>query len=60
MVTITLPRSVARPLGILDREDGVRLTSRDKAWLVRNVKDRMKPHHQKALREALVNAGVTL
>lgn len=59
-VTVTIPRSTARPFGILDRDQDVLLTPIDEAWLTRNVKDRMKPRHRKVLRKALTDAGVTL
>lgn len=59
-VTITLPRSVARPLGILDRETDTHLTSRDEAWLARNINTRMTDPQLEILHKALTDAGVTL
>lgn len=59
-ITITIPRSVARPLGILDRETTANLTSSDAGWLTRNIHTRTNKRQCKALHKALIDAGVTL
>lgn len=58
-VTIIIPRSVARPLGILDREHEVSILSEiHTPWLINNIQNRMGTRERNLLRQRLTDAGV--
>lgn len=45
-ISITIPRSLATPLGILPRESSARLDRADLSWLYYNINNRMTRDQQ--------------